>query len=925
MIDNEQFIAECKKAKCSYKEYIVIGNKQVEVKAQLYQSAYKDTTFFGKFNLSYITFETENDIKYRNKNFDYYKVVNGVEQKIGHFYVTEVQDDDTNESVKVTAYDNGIKFLNPYSTNLDFGNSITLYQLLQDCCQTNGITLENESITNGDFIVDNNQFVNGETAGDVICAIAQISGNFAFINWKGNLELRFVVPTNETIEDYVELEDKRDTQPITCLQIGLSEVEGENVVRKDQALIEQYGENWLIINDNPLVYTPAKRIAVIDNIFNKVKGFGYSSFVAKETFDHYRELGDLVTLKNKNGDSISSIVLRISTDYDAVTLEAPSITNAEVDYLYIGPDNMVQQQTKIQVDKANKKIGSLVTQIGDRSQKTTSITQDLDTIQATIGDIENLTEEKDGYGTINFSEINTSEPIYLQIYPMSTDISRAYVSKSSFIGQQFVLRTRTLQFINTTTNTTFSYELPDDLYRTQGVYDEFILDYLNNECKIIKRIGKNEDGSLYILDTPVTTTYEYPTIALTDGDYIIKLLGYTNPYIRAKLMKKNELTTQFATQVEMNSAINMSSQNITASVERTYLAKTDASDIYETQEDARNARAELQLGIEQTQDDIVSYINASADVINLTAGRLIITSGNFKLDDNGNITCTGGTIGGFTISSTAIYNNKTSLTDNLSDGVYIGTDGICLGSGIMQTPFTVTPNGKMTCGNAEITGKIIGSTIQGGTIQGSVIKFAYSDTAYTQIDSGGIDMYVSSSYAPEIYMKAPNGNTLTLTSSEIISNNLSWLFSPIMYFNKQTKTTLGAVFAQDIQGLRANSVVNPSAIYFEGPLGTTYGITIWSSDASLKKDIEDTKEIAIKKINQIQHKQFAFKRSNKKIKCGYIAQELEQINPDFVEKIQQSDGSYMYQVNEPGIIPYITKAIQELSSQIQEIKEKVGV
>lgn len=757
MIDNEQFIAECKKAKCSYKEYIVIGNKQIEVKAQLYQSAYKDTTFFGKFNLSYITFETENDIKYRNKNFDYYKVVNGVEQKIGHFYVTEVQDDDTNESVKVTAYDNGIKFLNPYSTNLDFGDSITLYRLLQDCCQTNGITLENESITNGDFIVDNNQFVNGETAGDVICAIAQISGNFAFINWKGNLELRFVVPTNETIEDYVELEDKRDTQPITCLQIGLSEVEGENVVRKDQALIEQYGENWLIINDNPLVYTPAKRIAVIDNIFNKVKGFGYSSFVAKETFDHYRELGDLVTLKNKNGDSISSIVLRISTDYDAVTLEAPSITNAEVDYLYIGPDNMVQQQTKIQVDKANQKIESLITNTSQNTENISSLTQtvsgfdarisqastdadnasnkvaqlsvDVSSLRSEIGEITDTTVHEKGYGSLEFHDINQSYPVQVKIHPMAdSDIAYLYPCTNLFPSNTRYLKNRKLRFTNTQTNEIWEYILPDNLrYYNANIYDEFIMDFGTggdtSVCQITKKVDISADGTKSALVTEEITQYSFPLeLTLTDGDYVVELLGYPNAYLDVTLMSKNMYTSQFTTKVEMNSKITQKADEITTEVQENYATIGNVQELSSrvtqnqnsiTSEvtNRQNADNALSSRITQTADSltseitnrqngdnalssritqntnnietkvskgsIVSTINQSAEAvkinankislegkeINLTADNTTIKSTNFNVDKNGNLSCVGGafTNGNILLTSDALGKGRSNF------------------------------------------------------------------------------------------------------------------------------------------------------------------------------------------------------------------------------------------------------------------------
>ena len=66
------------------------------------------------------------------------------------------------------------------------------------------------------------------------------------------------------------------------------------------------------------------------------------------------------------------------------------------------------------------------------------------------------------------------------------------------------------------------------------------------------------------------------------------------------------------------------------------------------------------------------------------AGTVTIDANNFKLASNGNITSTGGTIGGFTITSSSLYNGKSSLS-SLTSGVYISTSGISVGSGSAYT------------------------------------------------------------------------------------------------------------------------------------------------------------------------------------------------------------------------------------------------
>ena len=329
------FKTDCENNKITYREYIIITGTQtqIDIQGEMYQTAYKDTHFVGTFNLGYVKFKTENNVTYINKEFDYYKEVNGNAILIGHYIVTEVTDNDTEEEVSVTAFDNGLKFAIPYVSGLDYAsNEVTLFDVLEECCQNCGVELVNESITNGDFIVENNQFLNDETYGDVICAVTQTSGDFATITNEGKLQLLFYTNTNEIIEDYVELEDKRDTHPITCLRIGTSQVEGQGAEIKDDELIEEYGENWLVINDNPFTYTLQKREQIKTAIFNKVKGFGYSAFTSKYSFKPYLTLGDKIQFRNKSGELVNSIILRIETKFDDITLSAPSIINATIEY-----------------------------------------------------------------------------------------------------------------------------------------------------------------------------------------------------------------------------------------------------------------------------------------------------------------------------------------------------------------------------------------------------------------------------------------------------------------------------------------------------------------------------------------------------------------------------------------------------------------
>lgn len=98
--------------------------------------------------------------------------------------------------------------------------------------------------------------------------------------------------------------------------------------------------------------------------------------------------------------------------------------------------------------------------------------------------------------------------------------------------------------------------------------------------------------------------------------------------------------------------------------------------------------------------------------ISITKGSIDLGNGKFQVTDAGALTSTSGTIGGFTIGTSSIYNSKSSLTAN-SDGVYIGTDGIAAG----RDGFKVTSSGAVTAtGTFQATGGNYKATLSSGEL-----------------------------------------------------------------------------------------------------------------------------------------------------------------------------------------------------------------
>ena len=113
-----------------------------------------------------------------------------------------------------------------------------------------------------------------------------------------------------------------------------------------------------------------------------------------------------------------------------------------------------------------------------------------------------------------------------------------------------------------------------------------------------------------------------------------------------------------------------------------------------------------------------------------------------------------------------------------------------------------------------------------------------------------------------------------------------------------------------------------------GDTGNNYSVkTIWSSstsDVRLKKHIKDTDVNGLDAVNRMQLRQFDWRRDGKHQSIGFIADELEAIDPDLsLGGGYDEDGNMdEKQVNVYQVVAYLTKAVQELSAKVKALEEK---
>ena len=693
-------IEDCEKREVTYSEYIVINGTQVPIRAQLSDDCYDNGNFIGSFIFKTISFETSNDIEFKNKEFEYYKTINGTPIKIGTFITTEIQNNDTTEIVKVVGMDYGLKTQIEYTSSLHYENGdVTLLDVWNEACQLSGLQSGVQSFTNSNFIVESDQFTGtGALIRDVFIGIAMSSGSFIKVMNDDKIYPIFTEDTDEIIEDYTELEDKRDTQPITCVRLGVSDVEGENVDMIDEDLVEQYGENWLILNDNPFAYTQTKRQQLITAIFNKVKGFGYSAFVSKTSFKPYLTCGDKVKFRNKNGDLIDSIVLRYTHEYKEndmqITLEAPSETSATVSYVYPESAIDIAKRTEIIVDKEMQTITELAEEVGEYDDRITTVEQDVNTIRQTAISYEDLKRNVKSVNMLHLENAVPNYPLKFSIKNASVLFPQINLYPSSNTIPEYRHLVLVVDKTRNLSDEARIIELPvKNLYAKDDVYDEFVVE--KNRAKLIHRLILNQ-GELQPLQQEFVEDLGEVDIELFEGDNYIYLYSLINDgaIYEIDYTIPSEFTDTFATEVYVNSSIEQTANQILLQVNE----KVDEDEII----------AKLNIAVEDGQG-----------IVELKGNAVTIDSDNFNLDADGTINAINGNFSG-TITASNINNNNAFVVNE-------------------EGNVTIRDNGSSYWGTANM--KLISNNFE-SELKSNRIMFQdkrYDRSSYVNAEGAGFD------------------------------------------------------------------------------------------------------------------------------------------------------------------------------------------
>ena len=844
----------------------------------------------------------------------------------GTYIVQRPDNEEVTTNTKFEAYDYMIKFNQPYVDNMTY--PCTIYDLYVDVCNQAGVGYSSAAFRNSTKIVAGNLFQEGETLRDVIKAIAGIAFSWARIDENNVCKLDFDIienPTEElTDDDYIEIGANNQYGEVNRIILRDSQVDGENYV---YPLEPPEGKQIaIVVDDNPFAYTQALRADLIV-AGGQLLGLKYIPIKASLTGRIYLDCTDKIRIKsmipNLYGKTVGEVnsgtvadlldteINKLTNNYYYSTyvfdhtikfdgtimddFDTPAMTDVEVAYQFTSEMVSEMKKTELVVDKINGEIRSEVEEIketsDDNSILISNLTQRVGELESKIHNETDITTTIKGFGVNEAEGINTGEPIRLNVRPVNgTDIVALYPSQGLYPhSREFVI-----EQINPEQGVTpikLEYNIPQDLYWLNSeVYDEFWLDYKSQQCYVIKRVQATYDsqGNLTKTAMPLEEKiyYDYPSLPMVDGDYRFYMPAFYFAYYEIRLMLQNRYTDEFATRVELNST-------------RTQLEDRITDEVTETIEYVDGTKQELSSRINQTINSISLVVNSGLTTTGIDI--ILKRADGTKEVLNGIINMTGlVTFKSLEESDGTTKINGANITTGTINSARLDTSLINAITGTIGN-ITIDNNGLVYSGDTRNDGFGLwrGNFHQATTPAGNSSSIIFHSGGNNQnIGGAGFRIYEDGCvYVEQLYTA---GTTYKIF---VKTNNVEHI--------RITDTT-----------------ANPSYFEIGTYSGTTYGVTVDMSDENLKKNMEENTDIdALDIINSIKLYSFDWKTNDIHEELGFKAQQLQEVNEDFVYAVKQGEGSDLdeiLQVNTFRMQPYMIKSIQELSKENKELKQKLA-
>lgn len=582
----------------------------------------------------------------------------------GNYVVYSSEKQEDYDSYKIVCYD---KMLYSMKQNEDLGVAypISVRDYLKALCNKLGLQFKNanENFANYSRMIKQELYVGLDyTYRDILDELAQVTASTICLNENDELELRYI--SNDAV-DTIDEEYLKDINvnfgqkygPINSIVLSRS-AESDNVYLQDEESVQANGLCELKIVDNQIMNWN-DRSDYLPEILNKLDGLEYyindfasTGIAYLELCDRYNvEIGDNTyscVMLNDELEVTQGLVENIHTDMPEET---------ETDYTKADKTDRKINNVSLIVDKQQKEINALANKIVDIS----STANGFGFVNITNG-YKGILHKLDIYGYMELpivgGQLGTS-PSKVGTSKVGHAITKTYKKyiKPLIVGE-FKVNNFYL-FVEQNGEVLHKYILPvKHLYSFGSVHDEF--NYLDGKCSILRRIGVHANGVKYVLDNPYTEELPDLIIEVPEGDYKI-YTNFNDLHLEVEYLLKNEYTDTFAKQVDLQSEINIRSDEI----ELLSKKKINNDEVI----------ASINLTPEKAQIE-ANKISLKGKEFNLTTDEINIKSTNFNVDKEGNLKCTNADVKGKISSSDGDIGGWKLNINGLTKGtVFVRNDG----------------------------------------------------------------------------------------------------------------------------------------------------------------------------------------------------------------------------------------------------------
>lgn len=787
----------------------------------------------------------------------------------GKFIVNQAPENDvTNGIIKITALDYMIKSNIPYVPNVTF--PCTLKAVTDDICTQTGLILATQNFANSNFIVDSNQF-DGKTCREALRHIGKCAFSWVRIGQDNRLYIDFSI-TNTiaetiTINDYYQDKFKKANEyfgAINRVVYAESNIQGQEEKVEDTDDIALNGLHELVIYDNYFAYTTEKRQQLIQ-AGTRLFGLKYMPVQQLEmTGLVYLEATDLVKVNFANNEFITTLPLNHIIEYtgavsDSLTSETNS--NNETTYKNTNAPINANSLAEVIVDRAMREIRAIVDYyvnfLHNKSGNNNIFIEG--------------TRDGEGYITKFIIKGNTT-------YFTETNIT--IVASEGVKNEETALLTQSQDTLLTESNDVILAESKSLYISKKNIILDaplrnLIIDNINyydelqilqdGTIQIIRRIGISPNETLYLLDKEETTILEDKFVLPSKEAglyYFIEELDNLDYY--AEYIIKNEYSDIYATEAYVNAGLKL---------------KVDT-------------------------ENLISELNASADIIKLVGQRLIILMQNYSLDEKGYMKALVGEIAGF------LFTDKKFSKE--FDTIYEFTlQDIQLLVGFLEEYNTI-PSGLQQLydlvGDSQLT---VNDVVK-------MINIIYDGAENTNTASGSVSI------------KSDNSNELIeITNNLNVNKTRFGVFSIYSYLLSADVISLSDIGTNvgSIRGIimdrvkRKITVANDNNQTIILPTGITTPTVTQTSRADDKKDFEKMENALEEVINTDIYKyHLKSQQDDDKKHIGFVIGD----NFKYSHFITAEDEKKQeIGVDTYSMVSVLWKAVQEQQEQIEKLKEEI--